>query len=108
MYIYHKTLRHNRCRQEPPANSDFCKLQALTGCNKLLLVCEKPFSVFHLEADFSSRQKSLQLIGVLASTGVKENLEKNGFKTIETVLPFLAAFIGRRTEHTAVPVIVNG
>lgn len=94
-----------------------CKSQLLNGCNNLLSAYQKEFPIPGLQVSFSTAQKSSQLNGFFTSTGVKGMLEGKDYAAVDTVFPFIAAFLDRAigcadnpaltTVHTLYSDIVN-
>lgn len=69
------------------------KTAILSGCNTLLRAIERDSGVSGLHVDFSGKDASSCLNGIFLQTGLRGMLEGKDYRRLDTVFPFVAAFI---------------
>ena len=69
------------------------KTSILSGCNTLLRAIERDSGVSGLHVDFSGKDASSRLNGIFLQTGLRGMLEGKDYRRLDTVFPFVAAFI---------------
>lgn len=67
----------------------------LPACNEMLKRVQREWHVFGQPVDYSSNDSSNALNGLITSEGICGMLEAKNFRHIDSVFPFVVAFIGR-------------
>ena len=96
-----KEVHFCNAKKKGPIKFHTKKMAILRACNSLLRAFEKSDTISSLHIDFSTKDNTCRLNGILLEAGVRGMLEGKDYRNLDFVFPFVAAYVDKISGCTS-------